>query len=95
MPPIKKRNIKHQTKFDENLISNVLKGKSDPIDEFSLLSSPPLAFTNFQPIFMPKIKVGQNTNNKLKSFAHEFLFVEDGEEGFIKAPTISMNIMKT
>ena len=94
MPPIKKRNIKLQTKFDENLISNILKGKSDPIDEFSLLTQP-LSFPNVQPIFMPKLKVDQNTNNKLKSFAHEFLFVEDGEEGFIKAPTISINIMKT
>ena len=44
---------------------------------------------------MPKLKVVRNNNNKLKSFAHEFLFVEDGEEGFMKAPTISMKIMKT
>jgi hypothetical protein len=44
---------------------------------------------------MPKLKVDQINNNKLKSFAHEFLFVEDGEEGFMKAPTISMRILKT
>jgi len=55
-----------------------------------------MSYPNFQPIFMPKLKVDQNNNNnKVKSFAHEFLFVEDGEEGFMKAPTISMRIMKT
>ena len=29
---------------------------------------------------MPKLKVDQiNKNTKIKSFAHEFLFIEDGE----------------
>lgn len=28
-------------------------------------------------------------NTKIKSFAHEFLFVEDGEDGYVKPPVIN------
>ena len=76
------------------MISSILNGKNTPIaEEISVLTNPLSFPDNYQSIFMPKIKIDQtNKNTKIKSFAHEFLFVEDGEEGFVKQPTISMRV---